>query len=188
MNTVTKESVTPDAGEWGKAVQGYAEKGKLISFPSGKKVKTPYQRPFQRMGFASQDILEKWTKQGTSMEAIAECLEKDIHISAMGSSVSETQEKANQAAALVNEAARKLREASSLMKEGLRDLPGPDDLCVVCQVPRALFPMLFLADIERIPTNRTTPEAAPVPSELASRLLHDCLKGVKGRYKKIMEP
>lgn len=76
MNTVIKESVTPDAGEWGKAVQGYAEKGKLISFPSGKKVKTPYQRPFQRMGFASQDILEKWTKQGTSMEAIAECLEK----------------------------------------------------------------------------------------------------------------
>lgn len=37
MNTVIKESVTPDAGEWGKAVQGYAEKGKLISFPSGKK-------------------------------------------------------------------------------------------------------------------------------------------------------
>lgn len=186
MNTVTKESVTPDAGEWGKAVQGYAEKGKLISFPSGKKVKTPYQRPFQRMGFASQDILEKWTKQGTSMEAIAECLEKDIHISAMGSSVSETQEKANQSAALVNEAARKLREASSLMKEGLRDLPGPDDLCVVCQVPRALFPMLFLADIERIPTNRTTPEAAPVPSELASRLLHDCLKGIHKGYKNLL--
>lgn len=188
MNTAIKESGTPDAGEWIKAVQGYAEKGKLISFPSGKKVKAPYQRPFQRMGFASQDILETWTKQGTSMASLAECLEKDIHISAMGSSVPETQEKANAAAALVNEAARKLREAAALMKEGLRDLPGPDDLCVVCQVPRALFPMLFLADIERIPTNRTTPEAAPVPSELASRLLHDCLQGVKGRYKKIMEP
>lgn len=58
MNTVKSESGTPDAGEWSKAVQGYAEKGKLITFPSGKKVKTPYQRPFQRMGFASQDTLE----------------------------------------------------------------------------------------------------------------------------------
>ena len=94
MNTVKSESGTPDAGEWSKAVQGYAEKGKLITFPSGKKVKTPYQRPFQRMGFASQDTLEKWMKQGMSMAAIAECLEKDIHISAMGSSVSETQKKA----------------------------------------------------------------------------------------------
>lgn len=111
---------------------------------------------------------------------------KDIHISAMGSSVSETQEKANQAAALVNEAARKLREASSLMKEGLRDLPGPDDLCVVCQVPRALFPMLFLADIERIPTNRTTPEAAPVPSELASRLLNTHLESIREKYRKLV--
>lgn len=37
MNTVKSESGTPDAGEWSKAVQGYAEKGKLITFPSGKK-------------------------------------------------------------------------------------------------------------------------------------------------------
>lgn len=37
-------------------------------------------------------------KQGMSMAAIAECLEKDIHISAMGSSVSETQKKAKEAA------------------------------------------------------------------------------------------
>ena len=85
-----------------------------------------------------------------------------------------------------NEAARKLREAAALMKEGLRDLPGPDDLCVVCQVPRALFPMLFLADIERIPTNRTTPEAAPVPSELASRLLHTHLENVREKYRKLV--
>ena len=134
MNTVKSESGTPDAGEWSKAVQGYAEKGKLITFPSGKKVKTPYQRPFQRMGFASQDTLEKWMKQGMSMAAIAECLEKDIHISAMGSSVSETQKKAKEAAALVTEAVRKLKEAAALMKDGLRELPGPDDLCVICQV------------------------------------------------------
>lgn len=186
MNTVKSESGTPDAGEWSKAVQGYAEKGKLITFPSGKKVKTPYQRPFQRMGFASQDTLEKWMKQGMSMAAIAECLEKDIHISAMGSSVSETQKKAKEAAALVTEAVRKLKEAAALMKDGLRELPGPDDLCVICQVNPSLFPMLFLADIERIPTNRTTPEAAPVPSELASRLLKDCLKSINRRYKKMM--
>ena len=173
MNTVKSESGTPDAGEWSKAVQGYAEKGKLITFPSGKKVKTPYQRPFQRMGFASQDTLEKWMKQGMSMAAIAECLEKDIHISAMGSSVSETQKKAKEAAALVTEAVRKLKEAAALMKDGLRELPGPDDLCVICQVNPSLFPMLFLADIERKPTGRhRKPHPCP-PS-----LLPDCSRTV----------